>query len=243
MKLRDHTERGVRGARGFTLLEAVTASTILVMIITAVISFNLWGLAMATRSQIYLSASDDARNSLRQLHQDIRTGYNIIVGSGTSTGFTPALGTPSTSPVWGAMGLTPTATASQQATNLMVGNALWLCPSTNTNGWVYYYIATDPNLSTNGYTLFRTNYNGTGSYDYSIVSANPITNDGTNYLFTLQNYLGQTLTGSNYAATPYPLVNVYLSFTKLQNAQILIGATEPVEFYQISTTIGCRQRP
>ena len=70
-----------------------------------------------------------------------------------------------------------------------------------------------------------------------MVTANPITND--NYIFTMQDYLGNVLSN----ATPYPVIAIYLSFTKLQNPQIVIEPGSPVDFYQINSKIAPRMRP
>ena len=117
------------------------------------------------------------------------------------------------------------------ATNVQAGNALLIYASTNTNSWVLYYY--DPTTN----TLFRTNWDGTSIGDFKMVSANPITND--NYIFTMEDYLGNILSN----ATPYPVIAVYLSFTKLQNPQIVIEPGQPVDFYQINTKIAPRMRP
>jgi type II secretory pathway pseudopilin PulG len=122
------------------------------------------------------------------------------------------------------------------ATNApQVGNALKIYVG-NTNGgtnipWILYYYDTVSN------NLIRTNYTGYTYGDFKLVSANPITND--NYIFTATDYLGNVLT--NPAATP--IIQVYLSFTKLQNPQVVIAPGSPVDFYQIVTTIADRNRP
>ena len=197
-----------RRGRGFTLAEVLMAVTILVFVFAAIISVNLWGLAMNQRSQIWLNTSDDTRHSMEMLHEDVRTASTIYVGTGSLAGFTNA-----------------------SATNVQAGNALLLYASTNTNSWVLYYYDSTTN------TLFRTNWDGTAVGDFKMVSANPITND--NYIFTMQDYLGNILTN----ATPYPVVAIYLSFTKLQNPQIVIEPGSPVDFYQINTKIAPRMRP
>jgi prepilin-type N-terminal cleavage/methylation domain-containing protein len=197
-----------RRGRGFTLAEVLMAVTILVFVFAAIISVNLWGLAMNQRSQIWLNTSDDTRHSMEMLHEDVRTASTIYVGTGSLAGFTNV-----------------------GATNVQAGNALLLYASTNTNSWVLYYYDSTTN------TLFRTNWDGTAVGDFKMVSANPITND--NYIFTMQDYLGNILTN----ATPYPVVAIYLSFTKLQNPQIVIEPGSPVDFYQINTKIAPRMRP
>jgi hypothetical protein len=207
---------------GFTLGEALMASSILMLVVLAIISFNLWGLNMAQRSQIWLSAGDDARNAMRMLHQDIRTAYSVQVGSGMSNGGGPSNGFVAIGP-----------------TNAWVGNALFIVPSTNIFGWVEYY------YDTNSQMLCRTNYDGTNYGSFNIVSANPITND--NPIFTMEELLGSTINGSNVMAydntNPWPIVSIYLSFTKLQNPQVVIAPGNPVDFYQINTKVSMRQRP
>jgi hypothetical protein len=217
----EHNDDAVR-TRGFTLSEAMMACTILMLVTLGVISFNLWGLSMATRSQIWLSASDDSRNAMRMLHQDIRTAYSVQVGQGrsngggASNGFIPVSGT-----------------------NAWAGNAMFIVPSTNIYGWVEYYYDTNSNM------LCRTNYDGSNYGSFNLVSANPITND--NYIFTMQEFLGSTINASNVQAydntNPWPLVNVYLSFTKLQVPEVVIAPGNPVDFYQINTKVSMRQRP
>jgi Tfp pilus assembly protein PilW len=197
-----------RAGRGFTLAELMFATTILVLIFAAIVLVNLWGLAMNQRSEIWLLTSDDSRKSMGLLHEDVRTANSIYVGSGSLAGFTNA-----------------------GPTNIQAGNAMKIYASTNTNSWVLYYYDTTSNM------LCRTNWDGTSTGDYKIVSANPITNDS--YIFTMQDYLGNVLSN----ATPYPVISVYLSFTKLQNPEIEIAPGSPVDFYQINTKIAPRMRP
>jgi type II secretory pathway pseudopilin PulG len=121
------------------------------------------------------------------------------------------------------------------ANNPRVGNALMIYVGTTNGGtnipWILYYYDTASN------NLIRTNYTGSNYGDFKFVSANPITND--NYIFTETDYLGNVLTN----ATATPIIQVYLSFTKLQNPQIVIAPGSPVDFYQIVTTIASRNRP
>ena len=117
------------------------------------------------------------------------------------------------------------------ATSIQAGNAMKLYASTNTNSWVLYYYDTTANM------LYRTNWDGLSTGDFRLATANPITND--NYIFTMQDYLGNVLSN----ATPYPVIAIYLSFTSLQNPQIVIAPGSPVDFYQINSKIAPRMRP
>jgi hypothetical protein len=201
------SERTARGP-GFTFVEIMIAVTTLVLVMLAMISINLWGLAMTQRSSIWLLSADDARHTMGMLHEDVRTASTIYVGSGNLTGFTNA-----------------------GVSNIQAGNAMKLYASTNTNSWVLYY------FDSTSSTLYRTNWDGTSVGDFRIVSANPITNDLN--IFTMQDYLGNVLSN----ATPYPVIGVYLSFTKLQNPQVVIEPGSPVDFYQINSKIAPRMRP
>jgi len=204
---------------GFTAVEMLVVMATLVILIGSMIMCNLYGVSMAIRQQIWLSSSDDAAQTLGKLYTDIRSGASNYVGSGNLGGFTNA-GT----------------------TGWQQGNALkiWLC---NTNGvtngaWVMYYY--DPPTS----NLYRTNWTGSNSGDFMLVTANQImTNNVYNSnIFSAYNvYNGIWVPETNGVGTP--LVQVCLSFTKLQNPQVLISPGSAVDFYQVVTKIASRNRP
>ncbi|HEY3854866.1 MAG TPA: hypothetical protein VGO67_10775 [Verrucomicrobiae bacterium] len=203
---------------GFTLMETTVAMGLGVVLIGCIVMCNLFGLSMSVRQQIWLSASDDSARALGTLMSDIRTGASNYVGN-IPTGLTPNLSNFSR-------------TASGVA---QVGNALAIYVGTTNTGpnipWILYYYDTTSN------NLIRTNYTGTNYGDFKLVSANPITND--NNIFTEVDYLGNVLT----TQTATPIIQVYLSFTKLQNPEVLITPGSPVDFYQIVTTVASRNRP
>src|ERR1700675_714366 len=82
---------------GFTLVESLIVMTTLVLLCGSVIMCNLYGVSMAQRQQIWLSASDDAGQALGKLMSDIRSGASNYVGNGRLAGFTPA---PTNGTVW-----------------------------------------------------------------------------------------------------------------------------------------------
>ncbi|HWD20951.1 MAG TPA: hypothetical protein VHB20_16915 [Verrucomicrobiae bacterium] len=95
---------------------------------------------------------------------------------------------------------------------------------TNTPPWVDYYYS-----NTN---LYRTNYNGPGvAGSASKVTANPCTNDAR--IFTFEDYQGNRLTNTQTIA----VVDVYLSYLKFQNPEVLIAPGNIVDLYQIRTKI------
>ncbi len=198
-----------RGSRtAFTLAEAMIATGILVILIAAVILCNLYGLSMSVREQIWLSSSEDAGKALGLMYRDIRSSTSNAVGSLVAGAFVPVA-----------------------ANSNQVGNALIIYPSTNTSSWILYYYNSTSNL------LVRTNYTGSNSGDYSLVSANCLTNN--NNIFTFTDYRGNTIT--NPEATP--VIKVDLQFTKLQNPEVLIAPGSAVDFYEVVTTLASRNRP
>jgi type II secretory pathway pseudopilin PulG len=210
-----------RQRSGFTLVESLIVMTTLVILCGSVIMCNLFGLSMAQRQQIWLSASDDAGQTMGKLMTDIRSGASNYVGNGNLGGFTNA-----STNVW------------QQGNALMIYLA-------NTNGvtngaWIMYYY--DPPTS----NLYRTNYNvgGSGVGEFDLVTANMVmTNNMYNSnIFSAYNVVNGVWTPeTNGVGTP--LVQVCLAFSKLQNPQVLITPGSPVDFYQIVTMIASRNRP
>jgi type II secretory pathway pseudopilin PulG len=208
---------------GFTLVESLIVMATMVILCGSVIMCNLFGLSMAQRQQIWLSASDDAGQALGKLMSDIRSGASNNLGSGSLAGFTPC---PTNANIW------------QQ------GNALkiWLA---NTNGitngaYVMYYY--DPPTS----NLYRTNWNTTGNNagDFDLVTANMVmTNNMYNSnIFSAYNVVnGVWVPETNGVGTP--LIQVCLAFSKIQNPQVVIAPGSPVDFYQIVTMIASRNRP
>jgi len=203
---------------GFTAVEALVVMATLVLLCGSIIMCNLYGLSMAARQQIWLSASDDAAQTMGKLMTDIRSGASNYVGNGNLGGFTNA------------------------ATNVwQQGNALKIYQA-NTNGvtngaWVMYYY--DPPSS----NLYRTNWNGSGGGDFALVTANMLmTNNIYNSnIFSAYNvYNNVWVPETNEVGTP--LILVCLSYTKLQNPQIVIAPGSPVDFYQIVTMIASRNR-
>jgi hypothetical protein len=219
MKLQCSKSRTLRGRRAFTLVEAMTASVTLIILIGSVIMCNLYGLAMSVRQQIWLGASDDAAQAVGMLMGDIRAANTLQVGTYTNNVFTQTA-----------------------ATNQQSGNALLIFSTTNTalatGPWTLYYYNVATNMQgLNSNSLVRTNFYGAGiAGDCKLVSANPITNDNTHPIFTEVDSTGTPLS----TATSVASIAVYLSFTKLQDPQVVIESGSLVDFYQITTTVSPR---
>jgi type II secretory pathway pseudopilin PulG len=119
------------------------------------------------------------------------------------------------------------------ATSQQSGNALMVFTNTAATPWILYYYDSVSN------NLVRSNYYGAGlPGDFKLVSANPITNDSTHPIFTEVSSTGAPLT----VATPLAPISVYLSFTQLQNPQIVIKNGSVVDLYQIIAVVSPRLR-
>jgi len=114
------------------------------------------------------------------------------------------------------------------ATNQQSGNALMVFTNTTATPWILYYYDSVSN------NLIRSNYYGVGiAGDFKLVSANPITNDSGHPIFTEVDYTGSPLSNCVSLAS----IQVYLSFTKLQDPGIVIENGSAVDLYQIITTV------
>jgi prepilin-type N-terminal cleavage/methylation domain-containing protein len=222
MRVRSSSTKATERGNGFTLIEMMVVMATLVVLCGSMVMCNLYGLSMAVRQQIWLSANDDAAQVLGHLMTDIRSGASNYVGSYSGSG--------------GLTGWTNAGTNVWQQ-----GNALKILMA-NTNGatngaWIIYYY--DPPSS----NLYRTNWTGTTAGDFKQVSANMITTNNTyNYLFSAYQVVnGVWVPQTNGSGTS--LIQVCLSFSKLQNPQIVIGPGNLVDFYQTITTIASRNRP
>ena len=92
MKLHPTRNGTSRGQRAFTLVEALITATTLVIVMGSVIACNLFGLAMATRQQVWMGASDGSAQTLGLLMGTIRSAVTMQVGTFTNGAFVQAAG-------------------------------------------------------------------------------------------------------------------------------------------------------
>ena len=207
MKLASSNFATSRRQRAFTMVEALVASTTLIILVAAVILSNLFGLAMAIRQQIWIGASSDAVQAIGTLTSDIRSAVSMQVGSYQSGVFTQTA-----------------------ITNQQTGSARMICTTSNATPWILYYYDT---VTSN---MYRTNYNGAGvPGDFKWISANPITNDSTHPIFSELDTSGTGAIITNFNSVAP--VSIYLSFIKLQNPQVVIQDGSLVDLYQLTTTV------
>ena len=121
-----------RSTGAFTLAEMLVAMAIFSLVVAAILSSQIFGLKMYRISDAKLSVTADTRAALNHLRGEVWTGKLLYVGSGNNTNFTLIA-----------------------ANQPHVGNALKICPTTDTNNYVlYFWDSTDSSLkrvaNTNG---------------------------------------------------------------------------------------------
>ena len=105
-----------RCRRAFTLVEVLITMVTVVILLGGAMAAYMYGLKMVQFVQPKLTASDDARKAVALLTEEIRSAFDVKVGSRTGTAFQPVA--PFT---------------------LQQGNAIRIYPSTSTNQFIFYF--------------------------------------------------------------------------------------------------------
>jgi prepilin-type N-terminal cleavage/methylation domain-containing protein len=106
-----------RGQAAFTLIEVLTVAGIFAMLLAAAVTLQLFGLRLYRISETKLTATDSSRRVLNRIRGEVRSGKLLFVGNGDSKSFSLI--------------------ADSQP---HVGNALKICPTADSNNFVYYYL-------------------------------------------------------------------------------------------------------
>src|SRR5208337_2178044 len=160
MKATRSADRSQRGSSGYTLVEAMVSSAVLLLIVSAVLTCHVTGLRFNLAIQSHIQNVQTAREALSCMSEEVQSANSLQVGTGTATLFVPA-----------------------GATNLQVGNALRIYPTTNTAQFIYYYY--DAGTS----NLDKIPLSGTNI----VTLATAITNST---VFSLRNFAGTVLTNT-----------------------------------------------
>jgi Tfp pilus assembly protein PilW len=102
--------------RAFTVTEFMIAISCVLLVMSAVVSTNVFGLKTVEYIRPKLNASDDARKAVSMLMHEIRSAHLVRIGNGTLTSFSEV-------PV----------------NTLQAGNAIQVYSTTNLNEFVRYY--------------------------------------------------------------------------------------------------------
>lgn len=102
---------------GFTLAEALIASTVFLLLLGGIVAANLFGLKMSQLTQVKLSRSDAARQLVGRMTDEIRSCKSAYVGSVSNGVFSALLDG-----------------------SLQSGGALMIYPTTNTANYILYFL-------------------------------------------------------------------------------------------------------
>lgn len=186
---------------GFTLVDFLIASTLSIIVIGGIVFAQVTGLKMYNLTKAKLGASDQSRGALNLLVSEIRSAKIIRIGTMS--------GTP------GALVFNSVTEGSN-----MVGTAIHINSTTNTNNYIRYY------LDTADRKLKRT-YNGAPATD---IVAEFITN---NLVFSMENFQGAVLTESQ----NNKVIGIVLQFFQVQYPVVTVGAGGYYDFYQLRTKV------
>ena len=192
---------------GLTIVEMLVTIAIFVMLVTAFISANIFGLRYDQLVCSKLGASEQSRRSFQQLTSDIRAAKIWRIGTGNQSSFV----------------------AVSNAT-LLQGNAIQLNLTTDTNVYVRYWFDTNgPTTQPNG-RLCR--YTSDGQF---LVCAQCLTNaSGLSMIFRGQDYLGGT--GTNDVLSDYKykyVIDAVMEFYQYQFPQTSVGPGLYYDYYRI----------
>jgi hypothetical protein len=194
--------QAIRGA-AFTIIEMLVTVGIFVILITAFIYAHIFGLRYDELVCSKLGASEQSRRSFELLTSDIRASKIWRIGNGSSNSFTNL----------------------PNATN-MVGNAVQLNWTTDTNQWVRYYFETSgPSISEPNGRLCRLTSDG----QYKVLAQYLTNVCGTSMQFRAENYLGTLVTDYQYK---YVIVTL-MEFYQYQYPQTYVGPGLYYDYYRI----------
>jgi prepilin-type N-terminal cleavage/methylation domain-containing protein len=185
----------IRNQRGFTLPEVLTAMTIFLMLVTATVSSQIFGLRMYRISEAKLLSTGDARNAVNHVQDEIRSATLLYVGNGDSISFS---------------------LISSNAPR--VGNALKICPTSDTNTFVWYYV--DP---TNNCLMRRPS----GYNSPEVISEN-VTN---RVAFQAEDFQGNIVTNNQ----NHRIIRFNLEFSKLEYSSAAGGSSRVCDSFRLQS--------
>jgi hypothetical protein len=197
-----------RRLAGLTITELLTTVVLFSLLVTAFIYAHIFGLRYDELVCSKLGASEQSRRSFEKLTSDIRASKIWRIGSGDRTTFT-------------------------SVTNgaLLMGNAIQLSLTTDTNVFVRYY------FETNG--PFTTQPNGrlcriTSSGEYTILAQYLTNSSGLSMVFRGQDYLGTATNYSVLADYRYKyVIDALLEFSQYQFPKTYVGPGLYYDYYRI----------
>lgn len=193
-----HSPRDPRAA--FTITEMMIAAGLFSIVVVGTILSHVTGLKLCTITQTKLKATHTARAAVNRAREDIRSATLIEVGNYIGTNFIYI-----------------------SSTNLRIGNAIQIHPTSNTNIWIRYYV----DLSDQ--TLKRV-ANNPASFE---TVANYITNK---FPFAAEDYTGRVLNNDQNNR----VIRMTLEFYQWEFASLNQGGSNSFDYYRIQTKVARR---
>jgi hypothetical protein len=197
LPIRSASPRSPTARSAFTLAEIMTAMGLFSLVVIGVVYSQLFGMRLFNITSTRVAASDNARKVLNRVRDDIRSGKLLYVGNGSSAGFTNIA-----------------------LNGLRQGNALQICPTTDTNVFIRYY------LDAATQTLRRTT-SGTGQVQ---VLAPYLTNQT---VFIAEDFGGHTLTNDQNNR----VIKMVLDFYQWEFPAAQVGVGAFYDSYHLQTRI------
>ncbi len=223
----NRTQAGrARGARGMTLVEIMTTSGLFTLVVAGLLTVNMFGLKQDELLNSQIGASDQARENFNLMLEEIRSGKQVLIGTGSSTNFNPITN----------------AGAAQQ------GDTIEIWPSTNLNAVIYYYFFTNapasavPSNSLIRVAISTNSTNGTVTSTLTTV-ATCIANVTSQWQTNALNFSALVLNGTNWVVltndpattTNYNyIVTALLQFYQYQYPLTYVGTNCLYDYYQIN---------
>ena len=213
--------RSARSQRAMTLVEMMTTMALFTITLAALLSVNFFGERQDEYVNSQLGASDQARESFNLMLDEIRSGKNVQIGTGSNTNFTPI------------------------GNGLQQGDTIRIIESTNV-GWTNYYFFTSntpPNENpTNYYWLMRVAVSPSGVLTSNVVARNLY--DVTNQWVTnAMNFSALGFNGSSWVpltndpttfSTHNYIINILLQFYEYQYPLTRVGSNYLFDYYGLN---------
>lgn len=222
MKTHGRPNGATRGARAMTLIELMTTTGLFTLVVAGMVAVNMFGLKQDELANSKLGASDETRENFNLLLDEIRSGKNVQIGSGSWTNFTPITN------------------GAQQ------GDTLQIIESTNT-GWTnfYYFTSNTPpgEKPVNNNWLVRVAMYGNGLTNITNVVARNIYNVSNAWLTNALNFSALGFNGTNWVmltndpttySTHNYIVNCLLQFYQYQYPLTMVGTNYLYDYYQLN---------
>jgi len=190
---------------GFTMVEMMVSTAIMIITVGALLSSHLIGLRQSQLVESKAGASDTSRRAIGQMTRDIRSAKMWFIGAISGTNFVAI------------------------TNGLQRGTALALCETTNGSQFVFYYYDLTYTNNSNGRLMTTT----TTNWNPVVLASNLIYGASNSLCFTAENYNGVNQS-SGWSSKNYKnVIHTTLQFQQFQYPTTTVGSNCLYDFYQL----------